>query len=149
VGNSTVTATPYRRLNCRGRRGTKLKQSFVVAGCAQFGKIIDVSTDTVVDYIPDVNVTVESVPCKVNIEVNTTCGFPVENVGSVLTDRKTGVVLRRNKDFKPGYYLFGDERDDFGSIPKGEYTIVDSVNGIEHYTVYFQVLNDCVKSRNV
>jgi hypothetical protein len=143
VGRRKVTATPYSRSRCKGDQGTTIEKAFIVGGCDIFGRIIDVSTDTVVqDNIRTLDLILDSVPCQVNIEAVTTCGFPIKTFNSTLLDRTTGAIIHEQKDHKPGFYLFGKERDDAGSMPAGKYVIKTWVNDIEHYTINVTVSTD-------
>jgi hypothetical protein len=145
-----VTATPYAQESRQGPPGTNITKSFQVRGCFQYGIIYDVSTDPITPGPIPVTIftTVPSVPCQVNIEVVTTCGFKIQNVGLKLLNKATNQTIRKQTEYEYKYFLFGNRGENVyaGSIPAGEYIIETSVNGFKHYTAYLTVEHECTYS---
>lgn len=150
VGGHTVTATPFAQANCQGPPGwLTLTQSFIMVGCPIIYEIIDASDDSLFDglYYEEMGNVFSRFPCQVNINAFPDCGFDIYSMRLVLRDTANDKVIYTYTDRLAPYYLFGEDPTTgdvaSGFIPPGTYSLVATIDGIEHPAQYFSVLETC------
>jgi hypothetical protein len=144
LGLHKVKATPYSKAGCKGTPGTPMVKDFEVLGCDLLGSIYDVRQDTIVDQIWG-DYETPSLPCKVNVEAITFCGFEVNKVRMVMREKETNKIIHDYTEYQRPYFLFGRRKNhvNAGSISAGNYTVAVFINGIDHsdYAIDFNVGN--------
>jgi hypothetical protein len=145
IGSHLVTATPYAAQNCVGTPGPPLNQTFVVSECDYSLNIYNVAQNRYNGTF-GFGAVFESFPCQANIQFDPFCGFDIQQVQLVLVSNPSGKVLYQRTELSSPYFLYGDRNGAVlaGSISKGNYSIVSTVNGILAFPpVEFTVEGDC------
>jgi hypothetical protein len=144
LGPHLVTASAYAQSGCQGPVSTVLSQSFEVFGCGLYFDVYDASDDSVVFYLEE-GIELPSLPCDVNIEAIVYCGFDVEGVRLELLDTATDTVISTRTETVAPYFLFGDTNGNIspGAIAPGAYSITAWIDGIQHPSLSFTVVDGC------
>ena len=135
VGLHKVTATPYNRVNCKGRAGTTISKSFEMRECGYFYYYYDFTSNATdaLSYQP--------IPaCNINIEVFPSCGFDIGYVTFKIRSTKTNKVVRTKKELDAPYMVFGNRGQ--GSFQPGNYTIDLNIDGIQHSSTPFTAFDN-------
>ena len=141
-GPHTVTATPYNQANCNGPAGTNISKSFEMEECYYnyfYYDFASNSTDRM--YLrPDRRI----LSCKINIEVAVECGFDIGFVKFTIRERKTNQIVQRKKEREAPYFAFGNRGKiiNNSTLKPGRYTIDINIDGIQHTSTRFSVIDE-------
>jgi hypothetical protein len=150
LGTHLVTATSYAQAGCAGSAGIALAKTVEVIGCYISYNVYNVSDGsyyTILEYSNGQDsYELSGLPCEVNIEAAIYCSFVVGVTRLELRNTATNQLVTARNEREAPYFLFGNDNSRIfsGSIPSGSYSITANVDGIQHPSVNFTVIDACL-----
>jgi hypothetical protein len=148
LGTHIVTATPYAQPNCAGPPGEILSETVKAVGCDLFYLFFQYTSVGLIwsRIIQNFSI-VPNVPCGMNIQVQPSCDFLLENVRLELRDTATDQIIHaRTSAASFEYDLFSSRTYRSGPpnfLGAGNYSIRSIVSGVDHGFTNFTVSGDC------